>query len=67
MQDDTSSTLLSRHIRRTTKIRTSILKINAYRRNLSSLDEALLKIIEEKDRISYPEERVSLCSCMQVL
>lgn len=43
--------------------RRSVLKknlsdINAYRKNHTSLDEALLGIIQEKDQLSFPEERV---------
>ena len=43
----------------TTKTKTLLSNINAYRKCLSTLEEAMLKIIEEKDRLSYPEERVS--------
>ena len=42
----------------TIKRRTSLIDISMYRKNYSSPDEALLSIIEEKDRVSYPEERV---------
>ena len=40
------------------KIIVKIEDIDEYRSQKSSLDIALLNIIDEKDRISYPEERV---------
>ena len=33
--------------------------IHSYWESKSSLDEALLNIIDEEDRVAYPEERVS--------
>ena len=60
------SKLLSRRKklkRGTTRTKTFLSNITAYSENLSTRDEALLKIIEEKDRIAYPEERVSSTEC----
>lgn len=37
---------------------TTPLDINAYRLQQNGPEEALLSIIQEKDRVSYPEERV---------
>ena len=33
--------------------------INVYRAQKNSVDAALLNVIDEKDRVAYPEERVS--------
>lgn len=49
----------SRQNRRSTiKRKTTPLDINAYRLQQNGPEEALLSIIQEKDRVSYPEERV---------
>lgn len=37
-----------------------MLSISAYRQKQNSPEEALLSVIQEKDRVSYPEERVHL-------
>ena len=65
MQADTfalGSTQRQLKRRSTIKKKTTLLDINAYRQrqNLNSLEEALLSIIQENDRVSYPEERIQL-------
>ena len=47
---------LKRHS--TIKRKTTLHDISAYRLKQNCPEEALLNIIREKDRVSYPEERV---------
>ena len=65
LQDDTQETVKSRQtkLKSGTLKRKTAIKINdikEYREQKTSLDVALLNVIDEKDRIAYPEERVGL-------
>ena len=43
----------------TIKRKTTLIDVNTYRLKESGPEEALLSVIQEKDRVSYPEERVA--------
>ena len=64
MQADTFALDALKYRRNQLKRQTSIKKkstlfdINSYRKKLNNPDEALLSVIQEDDRASYPEERV---------
>ena len=47
-----------KRLARQNALKKSLSDITAYKKSHTSLDEALLSIIEEKDRVSFPEERV---------
>lgn len=47
-----------KQLRKWSVLRKRLTDINAYRKKHTDLDESLLSIIEEKDQVSFPEERV---------